>query len=61
MSAAGAVNHLTDMELDQPVRQHHSHAFDRRGAAGQIRTPRHADGSRAAGLHDLESRTALRS
>ena len=43
------------------VHQHHSHAFDRCGAAGEVGTSRHADGAGAAGLHDLESRDALRS
>jgi hypothetical protein len=41
--------------------QHHPHAVDRRGAAGQVRASRHADGAGAAGLHDLEPRHALRS
>ena len=41
--------------------QHHPHAFDRCGAAGQIRPSRHADGAGAAGLHHLEPRHAFRS
>ena len=43
------------------VHQHHPHAFHGCGAAGQVRTSRHAHGAGAAGLHDLESRDAVRS
>ena len=41
--------------------QHHPHAVDRRGAGGQVRPSRHADGAGAAGLHALEPGHALRS
>ena len=43
------------------VDQHHPHAVDRCRAAGQFRASRHADGARAARLHALEPRDAVRS
>ena len=36
------------------LHQHHPHAVDRRGAGGELRPPRHADGARAARLRALE-------
>ena len=43
------------------LHQHHPHAVDRRGAGGELRPSRHADGARADGLRALEPRDALRS
>src|SRR5206468_4008809 len=43
------------------VDQYHTHAIDRRRAAGQIRASRHADGAGPARLHAVEPRDALRS
>ena len=40
--------------------QHHPHAVDGRGAGGQLRPSRHADGAGAAGLHALEPGPAVR-
>ena len=48
--------------LDPDCRhQHHPDAVDGCGPAGQLRASWNADGARAAGLHALESRHALRS
>src|SRR6516162_9276601 len=43
------------------VDQLHSHAVDRCGPTGQVRTSRHADGAGAARLYALEPGHALRS
>src|SRR5215472_4597374 len=43
------------------IDQLHSHALDRCGPAGEVRTSRHANGAGAPRLHALESRHALRS
>ena len=48
---------LTSQELDRARDQHDPHAFHRRSPAGEVRPSRHADGSRAAGLRDLEPRS----
>src|SRR5262249_14023636 len=51
----------TNEVRDRPARdQHPPHARDRRGAGGELRSSRHADGDGAGGLHALAGVHALR-
>src|SRR5580704_4174476 len=54
----------SDRECDKccpTVDQYYSDPFHGRGSAGQVGTPRHADGTRSTRIHPMESCDAFRS